>query len=125
MYPTQITGIGIACVYASDYHDAFRFYHELLELNDVQTMSENSCYFKITEKQGLFLVGGYTALQTNEKNVTTTFALSVVSAHAVFEKLKNAAIQTIQATPMQMSETIYWFQCYDPSGNVIEFIGER
>ena len=125
MSSPQILGIGIACVYASDFQESFGFYHELLELNDVNTMSESSCYFKINDKQGLYLVGGHDATEYIENNTRTTFALTVQSIDETFALLHRAGAELIHQEPMQMNDKDYWFQCCDPSGNVIEFIGQK
>ena len=44
-------------------------------------------------------------------------------AFEMFEKLKEAGVKIVQAEPMKMQEGSFWFQCYDPSGNMIEFLG--
>jgi len=125
MYDSVITGIGIVSVYASDYAESFRFYHELLELNDVVTMNQHSCYFKINDKVGMYLIGGFEQPARAQKGVGTTFALQVTSVEQMFNKLRDTGVQLVQSEPMQMNDTDYWLQCYDPSGNVIEFIGNK
>lgn len=125
MDSTKITGINMGSVYAADYDEAFRFYNGLLGLGDSSPMGKKSCYFTIGE-QGMFLVGGYESGSVSEKNIRTTFTFEVGSAIDMYKKLKDAGIKLLQAEPMKMSDEpkkIFWFQCYDPSGNIVEFLG--
>ncbi|MBL7975486.1 MAG: hypothetical protein JNJ85_11275 [Candidatus Kapabacteria bacterium] len=125
MYDSVITGIGIGCVFASNYADSFRFYHELLELSDVVTMNEHSCYFVINEKVGIYLIGGYQLPARNPECVGTTFAFEVTSVQQMFNKMRDAGIQLLHSDLVQMTDIDFWFQCLDPSGNIIEFIGKK
>jgi predicted enzyme related to lactoylglutathione lyase len=127
MDKTKITGINMASVYAVDYEESFRFYNGLLGLGDSSPMGKKSCYFPIGG-QGMYLVGGYSSAPENDKAIRTTFTFEVASAIEMFKKLKDAGVKVIQHEPMEMTDDpkkIFWFQCYDPSGNIVEFLGEE
>ena len=125
MDSTKITGICMGCVYAVDYEESFKFYNGLLGLGDSIPMGKSSCYFPMGE-QGLYLIGGHES-QPGNKNITmTTFTSDVGSAFGMFNKLKDAGIKLVREEPMKMTEEpekTFWFQCYDPSGNIVEFLG--
>lgn len=122
---TRITGIGICCVFAHNYTEAFNFYHELLGLREYTSMNDNSCYFIINDSLGLYLIGGYALPARETTSVGVTFAFEVTSILDMYQRLQSAGTRLLHAEPMQMNETTYWFQCCDPSGNIIEFIGEK
>lgn len=120
---TQIRSISMASVYTDDYSKSFEFYNDLLGLTDFNPMGNQACYFNIGAMQGLYLEGGYTPFEGNNRIVRTTFTMDVVSAFEMFEKLKEAGVKIVQTEPMKMQEGSYWFQCFDPSGNMLEFLG--
>jgi predicted enzyme related to lactoylglutathione lyase len=123
MDETKILSINMASVYAEDYDTCFTFYHDVLGLEGASPTGSKSCYFSIGKNQGLYLEGGYEPSEADIKTARTTFTLEVGSAKAMFEKLKKKGIRTIQKEPMKMAENIFWFQCFDPCGNMVEFIG--
>jgi predicted enzyme related to lactoylglutathione lyase len=123
MDSTRIKGINMGSVYTDDYRKSFEFYNGLLGLTDVNPMGETACYFNIGVAQGLYLEGGYTPFENNDKSARSTFTFDVDSVFEMFDKLKEAGVRLIQAEPMKMSDELYWFQCIDPSGNTVEFLG--
>lgn len=123
MESAKILSISMGSVYTSDFSDAFKFYHDVLGLDEVSPMGDNACYISIGEGQGLYIEGGHDPLRGGAKASRTTFTFKVESASAMAAKLKKNAIKLIQAEPMNMGNDMYWFQCYDPTGNVVEFLG--
>jgi predicted enzyme related to lactoylglutathione lyase len=123
MENTQIRSISMGSVYTDDYAKSFEFYNDILGLTDYNPMGNQACYFNIGEHQGLYLEGGHIPYESNIKTARTTFTLDVISAFEMFEKLKDAGVKIVQSEPMKMQEGSYWFQCYDPSGNIVEFLG--
>ena len=110
-------------VYAEDYDESYRFYNGILGLDEVNPMGDKACYFGIGEEQGMYLEGGYEPPEPGFDNAKATFTFQVASASQLFAKLRKNAIRTIQKEPMKMADDIFWFQCYDPSGNIVEFLG--
>lgn len=125
MDKTKIKSIGMGSVYAVDYKASYGFYNGLLGLDDVMPMGDNACFFRLTEEQGIYLAGSHKPVQAEYEATRSTFTLDVESASAMFEKLKNAGIKIVQAEPVEMGPNMFWFQCYDPSGNIVEFLGGK
>lgn len=123
MDSTKITSISMGSIYAEDYDDSFRFYNGVLGLDEYSPMGDKACYFQINEKQGMYLEGGYEPPESGFDSAKASFTFQVGSASEMFAKLRKNAIRTIQKEPMKMAENIFWFQCYDPSGNIVEFLG--
>ncbi len=123
MDKTKITAISMASIYAEDYDDSFRFYNGVLGLDEYNPMGDKACFFNIGDEQGMYLEGGHETADSGAESAKASFTFKVDSASAMFVKLKKNAVRTVQKEPMKMSEDIFWFQCFDPSGNLVEFIG--
>ncbi len=123
MDKTKITAISMASIYAEDYDDSFRFYNGVLGLDEFNPMGDKACFFNIGDEQGMYLEGGHETADSGAESAKASFTFKVDSASAMFVKLKKNAVRTVQKEPMKMSEDIFWFQCFDPSGNLVEFIG--
>lgn len=123
MDETKIKSISMGSVYAEDYGESYRFYNGILGLDDVSPMGDMACYFNIGKDQGIYLEGGFELLGADEKSAKASFTFMVGSASKMFEKLKKKGVRMIQSEAMKMGENIYWFQCWDPSDNIVEFMG--
>ena len=113
----------MGCVYSADLEKAYDFYTGILGLDGGNNREAKGCYINITDKIGLYLEGGYEPAGTNEKSARTTFTFDVESAGTAFNKLKVAGIKVLQKSPVKMGENIFWFQCFDYEGNIVEFLG--
>ncbi len=125
METTKIQNICMGSVYAEDYDDSYKFYHDILGLDEVSPMGDKACYFDLGNDQGLYLEGGHELVGADEKSAKATFTFKIESASAMFEKLKKRGVRTIHKEPMKMNENMYWFQCWDPSDNIVEFLGGK
>lgn len=123
MSSTAITGVEMISVYAVDYAESFRFYYDVLGLEHWTAMGDNACYFTLPDGTGMYLVGKREPVQAGRRSVRTTFAFSVRSAFAMFERLKKAGVEVVQNEPMDMGQGYYWFELYDPSRNIVEILG--
>lgn len=110
-------------LYTSDFKKSLFFYKDVLELEG--QAGENSCYFQVGDDQGFYVEGGYNRHTETEKPECAALTFKVNSASRMYEKLKNTGINLIQNEPVKMAENIYWFQCYDPTGNIVEFMGGK
>jgi hypothetical protein len=102
---TKIKSICMACIYAEDFDISFKFYNSLLGLN---------ASTPITIPPG------------DEKIARSTFTFEVDSAFNMYKKLKEENVKLIQTEPEKMTDEpkpIYWFQCFDQSNNIVEFLG--
>jgi len=120
-----IKGIGIGCIYATDYNESLQFYKDIIGLENFSSMNDHSCYFSLNDTQGIYLIGGCTALERGNKHTGCTLAFDVDSVTEIFQKLKDNSITVVHDEPIAMNDTTYWFQAKDPSGNIIEFLGGK
>ena len=124
MKSAKITGISMVNVYTHDFERAYAFYAEFLGLKDDKyKIEKNHYYFQISKEAALFIEGGYQMSEHKDKESCASFTFNVESAKALFNKLKEAGITVVQDEPMKMQDNVYWFQCFDPDGNIVEFIG--
>ena len=122
MEKTKITSIGMGSIYVDDFKRAYGFYNGLLGLEG-QPPGENSCFFPLSKEQAIYVEGKYNPVSRDTKAVRSVVTFRVESAVSMFAKLKNAGVELIQSEPMKMAENIFWFQCFDPSSNIVEFLG--
>jgi predicted enzyme related to lactoylglutathione lyase len=120
---TAITGIPFACVYVDDLGTACAFYGDLLGLEKQSDMGPDACFFRVGADSGLYLEGKNNAAEIRRDSVRAAFALSVPSASALYAKLESAGTRFVHSAPMDMGQDYYWFQFYDPAGNIIEVLG--
>lgn len=123
MESIKITSISMGSVYAEDYHDSFKFYNGVLGLDDYSPMGDKACYFNIGNEQGMYLEGGYKPADSGLRSSKVSFTFQVGSTSKMFARLKKHGVPTIQKEPMKMNDSMYWFQCFDPSGHIVEFLG--
>jgi predicted enzyme related to lactoylglutathione lyase len=120
-----ITGIPFACVYVDDLTTSYAFYSGLLGLEKQSDMGPDACFLKVGADSGLYLEGKNNAAEIRRDSVRAAFALSVTSASALYAKLESAGTRFVHPAPMDMGQDYYWFQFYDPSGNIIEALGGK
>jgi predicted enzyme related to lactoylglutathione lyase len=122
---TKITGVSFVSVYVDDFRAAFAFYSELLGLEQQYDMGENACFFRLGHDSGLYVEGGNSRAELKRDTARATFTFGVPSAGAMFDKLKSAGVKIAQSQPMDMGQGDFWFQFYDPSGNILEVLGGK
>lgn len=120
---TKISRIAFVAVYVDDYQVAFKFYHEVLGLEKSFDMGDQACFFKLGRDWGLYLEGGNKRVEFDTKTVRPAFILAVESAGAMYEKLKAAGVKLVQDAPVDMGQNDFWFQFFDPTGNILEILG--
>ena len=125
MSETLIKGIAFVSVYVDDFETSYKFYNEVLRLEKEYDMGKLACFFKLGADSGLYLQGGNKKNTIDDKTMRTAFTLNVTSANAMFEKLKEAGVKFVQNAPMDMGQENFWFQFYDPSGNILEILGGK
>ncbi|MCE2503250.1 MAG: VOC family protein [Chlorobi bacterium] len=118
-----ITGLAFVSAYVDDFDKAYDFYTNLLGLEKKYNMGDQACFFGIGDEHGLYLQGGHEVRQTDVSTVRSTFTLTVASTSEFFAKLKDAGVTIIDTAPVKVGEGHYWFQFYDPAGNVLEAFG--
>lgn len=122
----ELTGIAIAACYVDDFAAAYEFYTGVLGLKKLYDLGERACCFSLGDgEQGLYLEGGCTVSAVTPKSVRASFLLRVNSASALHRRLSIAGTRCVQTAPMGMGGEDYWFQFYDPSGNLLEALGPK
>jgi predicted enzyme related to lactoylglutathione lyase len=122
MDKTKITGINMASVYSSDIKAAYEFYIDILGLDGGDDREAKSMFINIG-KDGFYIESGYSKMEYKPKSARTTFTFKVESVGAMFKKLMDKGITTVHDQPQKMGENIYWLQCFDFEGNIVEFLG--
>ena len=64
-------------------------------------------------------------MEYDKDTMRPAFVFSVVSASELYERLKQAGVRFVHDEPMHMGGDNYWFQFYDPAGNIIEALGAK
>ena len=125
MEQTHISGLRFVTVYVDDFSGNFEFYNEVLGLEKAYDMGGNGCYFNIGGNFGLILEGGNKSITIDRKTMRTSFVMEVESASAMYEKLKKAGVNLVQDSPVEMGKGEFWFQFFDPAGNILEILGGK
>ena len=125
MDKTEISAVSFVTVYVDDYERNFKFYNEVLGLEKSHDMGENMCFFHLEKKFGIYFEGGNKNYTVDPDTMRTGFVMQVESASAMYEKLKNAGVKFVQDAPVDMGKGEYWFQFFDPAGNILEILGGR
>ena len=121
----MVKGLAFASVYVDDFERAYEFYAGVLGLEKEYDMGSAACFFKLPDDTGLYLQGKNKTASYAEDTMRAAFVFSVESAGATHERLKAAGVRFIHAEPMDMGGEQYWFQFYDPAGNILEALGGK
>lgn len=123
---TTILGIGFGSAYVDDFETCYKFYSEVLGFEKQYDMGPQSCFFKVAGDLGFYLEGGHERrAEIDPKSIRAAVTFDVPSASAMYEKLKNAGARMVQDAPMDMGQGNFWFQFYDPAGNILEILGAQ
>lgn len=121
----RVKGLAFASVYVDDFERAYEFYAGVLGLVKEYDMGSAACFFKLPDNTGVYLQGKNKSASYGEDTMRAAFVFSVESAAATHERLKAAGVRFIHAEPKDMGGDNYWFQFYDPAGNILEVLGGK
>lgn len=121
----KVKGLAFASVYVDDFQRAYDFYSGVMGLEKEYDMGTAACFFKLPDNTGLYLQGKNRPASYSEDTMRAAFVFSVESAGATHERLEAAGVRFIHAEPMDMGGEQYWFQFYDPAGNILEALGGK
>ena len=119
-----VTGFRFNQIYTDQLEPTLAFYEKHFGFKTEFTMKDGSVWGKAGDF-GLWIGGGYDRAPQGERQTRTSIMYSVKSSHAFFRQLKADQVETLQAAPLQMDETTYWFQFRDPAGNILECLGNE
>jgi predicted enzyme related to lactoylglutathione lyase len=119
----KVKGLAFASVYVDDFERAYDFYSRVLDLEKEYDMGGAACFFKLPDNTGLYLQGKNKTANYGEDTMRAAFVFSVESAAATYERLKGTGVRLIHTEPKHMGGEQYWFQFYDPAGNILEALG--
>ncbi len=121
----RVKGLAFGSVYVDDFEPAYEFYEKVLGLEKAYDMGTAACFFKLPDDTGLYLQGKNQRASYAPDTMRAAFVFSVDSAGATHERLKAAGVRFIHAEPQHMGGDNYWFQFYDPAGNILEALGGK
>jgi len=121
----RVKGIAFGSVYVDDFAAAYRFYGEVLGLEKQYDMGSQACFFKLDDDTGLYLQGGNRRAEYDKDVMRSAFVFAVESASATYQRLERAGVRFVHDEPVAMGGDSYWFQFYDPAGNILEALGGK
>jgi catechol 2,3-dioxygenase-like lactoylglutathione lyase family enzyme len=111
-------------VYVDHFGIAHDFYTRVLGLKVSGELDNASCFLYLGDNpHGIYLEGGHTRQRVDEGSSRVSCMLSVDSALNLYKKLISESARVVQDEPKQMGENAFWFQFYDPAGNLLEAVG--
>lgn len=125
MESTEIKGIAFVSIYTDDFEKSYKFYSEFLGLKKQFDMGELACFFEVPETTGLYLQGGNKRVEYDDEMMRAAFVFSVESASAMWKKIEAEGLRFVQDEPMDMGAGDFFFQFYDPTGNILEILGGK
>lgn len=121
----KVKGIAFGAIYSDDFGAAYRFYSEILGLEKEYDMGSAACFFKLGDGTGLYVQGKNRKVTYDADTMRVGFVFAVESAAATWDRLAKAEVKFVQKEPMHMGGDNYWFQFYDPAGNLLEALGGK
>lgn len=126
MQESPIQDFGFALIYASDSKRAVAFYQKYFAFNaDESKKMDGDQVFGYIGPIGIWIGGGHTKITHAENDTRATVMLRVKSSTQLFNRFKDDGIKLFQKEPIKMSAKSFWFQCADPDGNILDFLGEE
>jgi predicted enzyme related to lactoylglutathione lyase len=121
----KVKGLAFGSVYVDDFPKAYAFYADVLGLEKEYDMGDAACFFKLSDNTGLYLQGKNKPASYAEDTMRAGFVFAVESASATYDRLKAAGARFIHTEPRHMGGELYWFQFFDPCGNILEALGGK
>lgn len=121
-----VLGIRFGAIYVTDFQECDQFYRNVLGLQvHLEVLPGQVLFYRLGDTPwGLMLCkspeeGSRMAPDRSH----LSFTLSVKSAGALFARLKEAQVESPQSTPNDVGDGDFWFQFFDPAGNLLEVVG--
>jgi predicted enzyme related to lactoylglutathione lyase len=121
--PVKVLGIFSQAIYVDDFEKSKTFYSELFGLAITSAEGSCGCFLGVGENpQAIYLEGGHPQKQTDAAGSNVSFMMRVADARTAFNDLKGSGVRVVQPEPVHMGGGAYWFQFFDPSGNLLEMV---
>lgn len=123
---SPILELGFALIYASDRKRSIEFYEKYFSFKvDPSVKMDGDQVYGHMGLVGIWIGGGHHKTNSSEKDVRATVMLQVRSTGDLLSRLKKDGVKVYQEKPVRMSPTSFWFQCADPDGNILDFLGKE
>lgn len=119
----KIKDLMMNVIYSHDLEKAIEFYEKYFGFEIERDLGQSSVYGK-SGNIYLWIIGGFKYSSTQSDTSHTSIVYYVEDLFGLFKQFKLDDVMTVQKEPVKMPNEMYWFQAFDPSGNIIELIGE-
>lgn len=117
-------GFAFNLVYADNQGESVKFYAEHFGFKIEKVLPDSSVWGH-AGAVALWIGGGYRRREQEPDATHTSVFYQVPSVAALYKQLNNAGVRIVQEGPTSAGEGKYWFQFFDPAGNLLEVIGEE
>ncbi|GIW23386.1 MAG: hypothetical protein KatS3mg068_2393 [Candidatus Sericytochromatia bacterium] len=110
-------------IYCHNLNKTIEFYQKYFGFEIEKDLGQFSVYGR-AGNINLWIIGGF-KYSSEQGNIShTSVVYYVEDIFDLFKQFKLDDVVTVQKEPIRMPNGMYWFQAFDPSGNIIEFVGE-
>ncbi len=122
-HPLIVEGIFAQAIYVADFERSKAFYSETLGMKVTGSEGASGCFLGIgANPQAIYLEGGHPDKTPDPTRSSVSFMMRVADARNAFDDLQERGVQIVQQTAVDMGSGSYWFQFFDPSGNLLEIV---
>lgn len=119
---TTFTGIHFALIYTDKLAPTQAFYEKYFGFEKTDDFSDTEIYGTAGEIE-MWIGSEYKPTKMTEKSTRGTSMFGVESALDLFKAFKKDGVKTVHKKPVEMQPGAFWFQFYDPAGNIIDVLG--
>ena len=119
----SIRDFAMNIIYSENLAETIEFYQKYFGFEIEKDLGKLSVYGK-AGNINLWIVSGFKYSDSQVNTSHTSIVYLVDDLFSLFKDFKLDGIDTVQEEPFKMPNDMYWFQAYDPSGNIIEIMGD-
>ena len=120
--PVQVQNVRFLLIYVDDLERSKKYYETYFGFEQTDEFGPGQIYGKIGALE-MWLGAGYAPSADGEKGCRVTAMIGVDSAGKLFDNLQADNQKVIQDAPVEMQPGVFWLQCVDPAGNIIDVLG--
>jgi len=110
-------------IYSHDLNESINFYEKYFGFEIEKDLGQLAVYGN-AGNINLWIIGGFKYCSNQDDTSHTSVMYYVEDIFDLFKQFKLDDVLTVQKEPIKMPNGMYWFQAFDPSGNIIELVGE-